>query len=194
MPSVFRFDAAAYGPVFEPLLREQPPNPLGPGNPLQEFHKQLAPVTLENAFAHARIVDERGAMACLAGLWLKYDFLEESHDISQQIETPTGSYWHGVMHRREPDYGNAKYWFRRVGKHPVFEPLWTAAHAEAAATPGPEASGLTSWGSWDPFRFVDLCQQAAGDKGPFQLLCRVIALREWELLFDHSYREAIGVV
>ena len=64
------------------------------------------------------------ALACMAGLWLRHDFLDESHRISQDLENPSGSYWHGIMHRRELDFSNAKYWFRRVGMHRVFEPLW----------------------------------------------------------------------
>src|SRR5262245_25063275 len=51
------------------------------------------------------------AQACLAGLWLLANDLNASHRISQELETPEGSYWHAVMHRREGDYGNAKYWF-----------------------------------------------------------------------------------
>jgi hypothetical protein len=192
--SSFRLNPADYGPVFAPVLREYPANPLGPGNPLRVFREQIEPVTLERAFAHTTVVDEDGANCCLAGLWLKYDFLDESHTISQDIETPTGSYWHGIMHRREPDYGNAKYWFRRVGNHPVFAPLLLAAQEEAAPLTIPAAMEIKAWHAWDPYRFVDFCQQAATDKEQFQLLCRVIALREWELLFDHSYREATGAL
>ncbi len=189
---MFRLDPKDYGPVFAPLLTETPPNPLGPGRPLSIFRDPLTTLTTNTAFAHTRVVDESAARACLAALWLKYDFLEESHAISQEIESPTGSYWHGVMHRREPDYGNAKYWFRRVGRHPIFDALWSAAQAQAVPTPGSEAQGLLTWDGWDPYRFVDLCELAAADKGPFQLMCRWIAINEWELLFDHSYRQAIG--
>ena len=57
------------------------------------------------------------------GLWLLAGDLDQSHSISQAIETAEGSFWHGIMHRREADFGNAKYWFRRVGSHVVFERL-----------------------------------------------------------------------
>ena len=54
-------------------------------------------------------------------------FLEPSHTISQGISSPSGSYWHGIMHRREPDYANAKYWFRRVGPAPDLSAMWETA-------------------------------------------------------------------
>lgn len=59
----------------------------------------------------------------MAALWLLAGDLEKSHAISQSLETPLGSFWHGVMHRREGDYGNAKYWFRRSAKLACFPTL-----------------------------------------------------------------------
>lgn len=52
-----------------------------------------------------------------AALWLYVDELDRSHVISQSIENATGSYWHGIMHRREGDFSNSHYWFHRVGNH-----------------------------------------------------------------------------
>ena len=108
-----------YGPIFAALLADAPLNELGPGKPLPTQRKQLETLSIDTAFAPHKVVDRTMAKACLAGLWLRFDFLDESHAISQEIKTPTGGFWHGIMHRREPDYDNAKYWFHRVGEHAV---------------------------------------------------------------------------
>jgi hypothetical protein len=55
-----------------------------------------------------------------AGLHLLNDDLERCHDLAQDREgTGTFDYWHAILHRREGDFGNAKYWFARTGPHPV---------------------------------------------------------------------------
>jgi hypothetical protein len=54
-----------------------------------------------------------------SALWLYVDDLDRSHTISQGIETTTGSYWHGIMHRREGDFGNSRYWHHRAAGHPL---------------------------------------------------------------------------
>lgn len=60
-----------------------------------------------------------GSPALRAGLWLYVDELDRSHTISQDLKDATGSYWHGIMHRREGDFSNSHYWLHRTGRHPA---------------------------------------------------------------------------
>lgn len=166
---------------------------LGPGSPDKRSKQQLSDLTLTSAFAGVRIADEDAARCCLAGLWLAHDFLDESHAISQDIDTPDGSYWHAIVHRREPDYWNSKYWFRRVGRHPVFAPLAARASELASRAPSANSAAFLAAGDWDAFAFVDLCEAVAGGKSRAEELAREIARAEWQLLFDHCYRAAIGL-
>ncbi len=187
---------------FPQILRELVPegilNPLGPGFPNNALRPKLAALRPESLFAGQRIVDLNAARCCLSALWLLHDFLDESHSISQENETADGSYWHGIMHRREPDYGNAKYWFRRVGEHPIFEPLAAAARQIVANSKVDLAQNmqfLQQQTSWDPYRFIDLCESLAGQKSndeATELLARRIARTEWDLLFEYCYLAATG--
>jgi hypothetical protein len=185
-------DPTCYAPALAELLQERRLPPLGPGSPDPAVRPRLQDLTVERAFAPHQVRDRDMAAACLAGLWLLHDFLDESHTISQAIHTPTGSYWHGLMHRREPDFENAKYWFRRVGAHPVFDAVRAAAAEVAAAAPHPAAGFLTTQRAWDPFAFIDLGADAVAGRVPCEQLCRQVQQREWEVLFDHCYRLAVG--
>ena len=187
------FNLQSYTPAVARLLEGAKCNELGPGTPDNSRRAALEALTPESLVQPHGLKDREMAMAALAGLWLRHDFLDESHRISQGIESPAGSYWHGIMHRREPDFGNAKYWFRRVGEHPIFEALaQEAARTAGEADAGHQAADLSSRSSWDPFKFVDLCQLALDSPPPLRALCTSIQQREWELLFDDCYRKAKG--
>jgi hypothetical protein len=177
--------------VLSGLLGERRLAELGPGTPNRVAHSRLQGLTLEAAFASTTLRDRDMGRACLAALWLYHDFLDESHKISQEIETPTGSYWHGLMHRREPDFGNSKYWFQRVGQHPVFVPLREEA-ARLAREAGTGARFQGKEAEWDPFAFIDYCEDSLGRNNPDEMLCRRIQHEEWRLLFDDCYRQAAG--
>jgi hypothetical protein len=186
------FDPVAYGPAIAPLITERLPE-LGPGTPNSAMRPQLAALTIETAFAGRKVIDDDVARCCLSALWLWHDFLDESHTISQEVYTVDGSYWHGIMHRREPDYGNAKYWFRRVPRHAIFEPLADAARKLTAGVKlDPAAEYLATQSTWDAYRFVDLCEAIARGKSKAEQLAREIARLERQMLFEHCYRQAVG--
>jgi hypothetical protein len=190
---VEHFDPQGYGQPVADLLADATPNSLGPGMPNADQQESLQRMDVRRLLDGRPCADREMARCCIAGLWLLHDYLEESHRISQGISTPTGSYWHGIMHRREPDYSNSKYWFRGVGRHPIFPELAREAQRLAAQHGTDTASAfLASGASWDPFGFVDVCAAAARGPEMVEHLCRQIAQAEWRLLFDHCYRHATG--
>lgn len=177
-----RFDPSRYGPDVESVLALD-----GAGERLLPL--QLGPCTseptrllLKTKSAREWFPQGSAPDAALSGLWLYFSCFEEAHGLAQDIHTPEGSYWHGILHRLEPDPANAGYWFRRVGEHPTFPKLRDAAAAIAA---GGEA-GFAAGQHWDPFVFIDFCEQARKRPGSAAERCaREIQRAEWQILFDY---------
>ena len=150
--------------------------PLAPSAPRESPQlERLRLMSADDLFDGEPIVRRDYAECVRSGLYLYFSALEESHRISQRVSTATGSYWHGIMHRQEGDWSNAKYWFRRVGSHPVY--------AEIESETGE---------SWDPLQFVDDCAAASsGRVGRARAL--KLQMLEWRLLMHHSYSQALGL-
>jgi hypothetical protein len=176
-------DLRGLSPAFADLLRQERLAPLGPGRPDAAARPRLEALAGDEAFAPSRVSDRSMADACRAALWLHFDFLDESHALSQDLHSAEGSYWHGILHRREPDPSNAAYWFRRVGEHPIFERL-----AREARNLGLQLRS----DRWDPFAFIDECEKHRGTDAEQEMLLCQVQRREWELLFDWCFRKAVG--
>jgi hypothetical protein len=138
------------------------------------------------------------AVALKAGLWQMNGFLEQSHELAQSVEgggrEKAGDYWHAIMHRREPDYPNAKYWFRRVGTHGIHPFLARDSDGILSECSSPAAkhwrSKITgnSWEKWNPLAFVDLCEQLVdADDSDLLLAARQIQLIEMVLLLKSTH-------
>ncbi|MBI1319917.1 MAG: hypothetical protein GC168_13395 [Candidatus Hydrogenedens sp.] len=105
----------------------------------------------------------KGNTAVASALWLYVDELDLSHTLSQALHSPTGSYLHGIMHRREGDFGNSLYWMSQTGSHPV-------------------------WGqipNFNPRGFIRAVEaRSSGDNDDLVALQRM----EWNTLFHHILR------
>jgi hypothetical protein len=154
--------------------------------------KLLASVCVERLFA-APVRNDDDARAVLAGLWLWHDAVDESHAISQSIATPSGSFWHAIMHRREGDFANAKYWYARCRHHPALERVAAAAREAlgSAADSGPLHRLLGD--AWDPDGFVDVVEAVHRNRDdPLYATAVRLQQLEWRALFDHCARGAAG--
>jgi hypothetical protein len=171
------FDSTRYGRQVAEILALD-----GSGNRLMPLAHGTCSVpeayqVLRGVNARTLFDGSRAPEAALSGLYLYFSCLDEAHQIAQEINSAEGSFWHAIMHRQEPDSSNSAYWFRRVGKHPVFPALNDFAS---------HLCEFPSGASWDPFRFIEFCETARRSPGSVvEKTALEIQRSEWQLLFDY---------
>ena len=167
-----------------------------PLSPTKEWSSTLT-TRLENyslgeLFDGFAVTDSEFGNCVRSGLLLWNDALDSSHEIVQNIGTKTGNYWHAIMHRRESDYSNAKYWFGRVGKHPIyFQLLCYAQELSQTEQLAEYTKILESNDEWNPAQFVDWFQAATNSEDNKKTFLEQIQLKELQLLIDFSCKNAL---
>ena len=92
----------------------------------------LVPSRVYDESLTEEIAATTGPATVKAGLYLLNDDLPRAHALAQSVEgNPLGDYWHAIIHRREGDYDNARYWFGRVGPEPILAQIY--GHEPGAA-------------------------------------------------------------
>jgi hypothetical protein len=118
--------------IAELLFAREPRPPLSPGG-------------VYDSTLTARIDALAADPMSKAILHLLNDDLERAHAIAQSMEGDrTADYLHAIVHRREGDYGNSKYWLGRAQGHAVLVRVFGVDEGAIA--------------------FVDRCRAAGGSR------------------------------
>lgn len=193
---------------FPASLRPLGPRPSGPfelvfaghrdGNRQSDTNRERSPLSMferlhsDDLTQIGRHLDTTSRTALAAAIWLWRDDFDQAHELAQQIEgtgRPNhGDYVHAIVHRREPDPGNARYWFRRVARHPVLNRLpagWEAIRTNHLSSAVSAASGrlpaLQTGGQWDSAGWIDWAEHVRR-KGSPQELTAALELQQFEIL------------
>ena len=172
---------------FWTLIRTAEPPELGPG-PRPGVLPFPVLAGRFDTWAGAVNLGERIAVRLRATAYLHHDHADPAHDLVQDLTDPDGALIHGILHRREPDYWNAKYWFRQAENHPIFPHLTARMHKIESASGHQSLLGrLTLSGTMDPHALVDEVEAVAHRPAhdPEVWFLRLVQLVETECLAAH---------
>ena len=167
------------------FLQEDMLEKLTPSEPLSTALLLRIRAADDAALSGGKTVGHAGNFALVrGGLFYAIDALDEAHAFFQDAKGDLGAYWHGMMHRREGDFDNARYWYRRAGVLPCFAALHRAASEFSA--------DMARQANWDPYLLTGECEQARFGAeelvGEMQKLQRA----EFDAIFDLWWRRALG--
>lgn len=169
------------------VVRTAEPPELGPGPrpgvlPAHALERQL------RDWAEPREIPLETLRLVRAAALLYQDQHDAAHDLVQDGSDADTALIHAILHRREPDFWNAKYWFRRASDHAVYRVLsergWSLAMDDASKRTW---QTLTLAGIVDPFRFVDEIENVshARSKSPESDFLRRLQQVEFQVLFEY---------
>lgn len=118
-------------------------------------------------------------------LLYRFDAIDDAHRIVQDDASGPGAYLHGMIHRREGDLDNARYWFRRTGPLTFFGDLHRVASAVS-----PDAAKQSDW---DPYLFVGLVEQARFGASDLLPMCVALQMAEFDVVLADVWRRGFGV-
>jgi len=171
--------SAAKALLDSPGLADLGPGPRANVQPLTELNQAI-----DSLFAQHGRPRKAELIRSLILLW--HDHLEPSHSISQGEHNPDGSLVHAIMHRREPDYSNAKYWWRSTGDHECFPAI--AAKVESLVANDADLAGqILSGGDWDSYGFTDAVDSGIreAEDSPRHQLLQQIQRAETDAVLEH---------
>ena len=135
-------------------------------------------------FGGRALLPHAPAALARAGLFYFHNALDDSHKAAQELEGDTAAYWHGMVHRREADFDNARYWMRRAGEQPVFQEM------QGRASDGAPHMGRQS--NWDPFLFINLCEQYKYGETEYKKEIGHLQRVEFAVMFDYVWRLCVA--
>lgn len=174
--------------AFWKIVATPEPPELGQGPRAGILELGLLKDRLGLSFTDAGLENAAALVRLRATALLYHDHHDAAHDLVQDLADHDGALIHGILHRREPDYWNAKYWFRRFVAHPAHValgkriPALVADPAHAAL-----AKEITRPGAFDPFTFADLVEAAVRkpDDDPDVRWLRRVQHAEFEEIVAH---------
>lgn len=140
--------------LLQTLEQREPLAPLCPNGGVydQTLVEQIANASAQQISGQSN-PSELAQICCRSLFHLWNDDLDRSHQLSQNVQEPLGSYLHGMMHRREGDFSNAKFWFSKAGATEAIDgPMY-----DQGKTIWPE---IFAWKQWDSLKFVDAVAEA----------------------------------
>ena len=121
------------------------------------------------------LTDKSKTSCVRALLWYAAGDLHAAHEIVQPMSSPDGAYIHGMIHRVEDDFDNARYWFMRAAAHPASAEIYRHAFVNSPL--------IASRPLWDPVYVTELLEEAriTGLSEELRTVLRI----EFEELFNY---------
>lgn len=118
-------------------------------------------------------------------LFYFHNALEDARREFNNGEGEIAAYWHGMVHRRQADFENARHWMRRAGELPMFQEMQSRA--------GDASPHMTRQPGWDPFLFATLCEQFKYGETAYKAEIIHLQKVEFAVLFDYLWRRCAGL-